>query len=516
MVFLLVAGAALWVRPPLAIDETRYLTVAWEAYVNDHHLLLTLNGLPYTHKTPLLFAMVEEIWDVTGPNQFLARLVPVIFGAAAVLLLRVLASLLAGEDGETALSVGQPHWILAGLPMFAIFGQAFMFDTMLTCGAVIATIGTVTAAHGRMRAGLLLLILGVSLGFASKGPVILLHTVPVALLAPFWAAHELPVSRKKWTLLATAAIAAGAAINALWIVPSLVEMSKSTGWQLVWTQTFGRVEGKFGHPRPIWFFFALLPALLLPWTFSGATWSRRVWQRALKAESVRLGLVWFVSALVLHSLSAGKQAYYLLPSLPGAALALAGLVESAAAEGKDALKAPLAAGAILMGAGGILFLAGALFPAEARAILGVDTATAILPPLGLFLCGFLCWRLMRTRDPRRLAAGSAMALVALLFAQMSLSPVWQLNDPSRIVAAVPDLRERPVAWVGEYNGEIGFAAARTAPVDILDSARQAPAWLKAHPEGVVLDDAVESKAAVYGLQTRFLRWRGRYLAIMTR
>ncbi|YBV97116.1 hypothetical protein M1D80_09530 [Phyllobacteriaceae bacterium JZ32] len=516
LVFLLAAGAALWVRPPLAIDETRYLTVAWEAYVNDHHLLLTLNGLPYTHKTPLLFAMVEEIWDVTGPNQILARLVPVIFGAAAILLLRVLASLLAREDGETAFSVGQPHWILAGLPMFAIFGQAFMFDTMLTCGAIVAIIGTVTAAHGRMRAGMLLLVLGVSFGFASKGPVILLHTVPVALLAPFWATRELPVSRKKWTVLAIASIAAGAAINALWVVPSLIEMSKSTGWQLVWTQTFGRVEGKFGHPRPIWFLFALLPGLLLPWTFSSATWSRRVWQRALKVESVRIGLVWFVSALVLHSLSAGKQAYYLLPSLPGAALILAGLVESARAEGKDALKYPMMAGAILMFAGGVLFLAGALFPAEVHAMLGVDAATTILPPFGLLLCGSLCWGLMRTRKPGRLAAGSAIALVALSFTQMCLLPVWQLNDPSRIVAAIPDLRERPVAWVGGYNGEIGFTAARTAPVYILDDAKQAPAWLEAHPGGVVLNDSAEPKAALSGLQTAFLRWRGRYLAIITR
>ncbi|RCS23002.1 hypothetical protein DUT91_16160 [Phyllobacterium salinisoli] len=73
------AVAALWVRPPLAIDETRYLAVAWGSYVTDNHLLMSLNGLPYTHKTPLLFAMVEEIWDVTGPNQVLARLVPIIF-----------------------------------------------------------------------------------------------------------------------------------------------------------------------------------------------------------------------------------------------------------------------------------------------------------------------------------------------------------------------------------------------------------------------------------------------------
>lgn len=516
LIFLLVAVAALWVRPPLAIDETRYLAVAWESYITDHHLLMTLNGVPYTHKTPLLFAMVEEIWDVTGPNQMLARLIPILFGAGAILLLRVLAGILGRDEADGALPVGQPHWILAGLPMFAIFGQAFMFDTMVACGALIAIIGTVTAAHGRMRSGLLLLLLGVSLGFASKGPVILLHTAPVALLAPFWVTGELPVSRRKWTLWVIAAIVGGAALNMVWILPDFIEMSKSSGWELVWTQTFGRVEGKFGHPRPIWFLFALLPALLLPWTLSSATWSRSVWRRALKSESVRLGIVWFVSALVLHSLSAGKQAYYLLPSLSGAALVIAGLVESAAAEGKDALKFPMLAGALLMITGGTIFLAGALFPSQVHAALGFDPETAFLPPIGLLLCGFACWRIVGADGRWRLATGAAVGLLALLFAQMSLTPIWRQNDPARIVQAVPGLNERPVAWVGGYNGEINFAAARTTPIAILDNAGQAPDWLSAHPRGVVFSRVGKAKAPVAGVDATFLRWRGQYLAVMTR
>lgn len=516
LIFLLVAIAALWVRPPLAIDETRYLAVAWESYLTDNHLLMTLNGVPYTHKTPLLFAMVEEIWDMTGPNQMLARSIPIIFGAAAVLLLRTLVGILRRDRVEGALPVGQPHWVLAGLPMFAAFGQAFMFDTMLACGALIAVIGTVTAAHGRLRPGLLLLLLGVSFGFASKGPVILLHTAPVALLAPFWVTGDLPASYRKWTLWVLAAMVGGAALNIVWILPDFIKMSKSSGWELVWTQTFGRVEGKFGHPRPIWFLFAFLPALMLPWTLNSATWSRSVWQRALKSESVRLGLVWFLSALVLHSLSAGKQAYYLFPSLPGAALVIAGLVESAAAENKDALKFPMAAGAVLMVAGGVLFLACALFPSEVHAFLGFGPATVVLAPVGLLLCGFACWRIAQSRGNWRLAAGATAGLVALLLAQMSLTPIWQQNDSARIVQAVTGARERPVAWVGGYNGEINFAAARTTPVAVLNDVGQTSAWLSEHPGGVVFSRVDKTEAPVAGVHTIFLRWRGRYLAVMTR
>ena len=40
--------------PPLPIDETRYLTVAWEMRRTGEFLVPHLNGLPYAHKPPLI------------------------------------------------------------------------------------------------------------------------------------------------------------------------------------------------------------------------------------------------------------------------------------------------------------------------------------------------------------------------------------------------------------------------------------------------------------------------------
>ena len=53
-------------RPLLPIDETRYLSVAWEMWQSHDPLHLTKNGELYTHKTPLLFAMINLVWFVTG------------------------------------------------------------------------------------------------------------------------------------------------------------------------------------------------------------------------------------------------------------------------------------------------------------------------------------------------------------------------------------------------------------------------------------------------------------------
>ncbi|HHB76580.1 MAG TPA: glycosyltransferase, partial [Desulfobulbus sp.] len=53
--WLVLVITALLCRPPLPIDETRYLSVAWEMWQNHQFLVPHINGLPYSHKPPLLF-----------------------------------------------------------------------------------------------------------------------------------------------------------------------------------------------------------------------------------------------------------------------------------------------------------------------------------------------------------------------------------------------------------------------------------------------------------------------------
>ncbi len=61
--FWLAAGLVLiFTMPLLPIDETRYLTVAWEMRQSGHWLLPTLNGEPYSHKPPLLIWLINLAW----------------------------------------------------------------------------------------------------------------------------------------------------------------------------------------------------------------------------------------------------------------------------------------------------------------------------------------------------------------------------------------------------------------------------------------------------------------------
>ena len=62
-------------RPVLPVDETRYLTVAWEMWLRGDFLVPYINGEPYSHKPPLLFWLIHLGWAVFGVNDWWPRLV---------------------------------------------------------------------------------------------------------------------------------------------------------------------------------------------------------------------------------------------------------------------------------------------------------------------------------------------------------------------------------------------------------------------------------------------------------
>ena len=82
--FALVALLGVLTRPPLPIDETRYLAVAWEMHLSGNWIVPHLNGEIYAHKPPLLFWLINLVWAVTGVSETAARLVGPAFGVATI------------------------------------------------------------------------------------------------------------------------------------------------------------------------------------------------------------------------------------------------------------------------------------------------------------------------------------------------------------------------------------------------------------------------------------------------
>ncbi len=459
-VFLVVSAAGILARPLLPIDETRYLTVAWEMRAGGHWLVPRLNGEIYHHKPPLLFWLVNLVWSVTGVSEAAGRVVGPAFGAAAIVATAALARRL--WPGEAAVG-GRAALVLAGTLPFTLYAGLTMFDAMLTLATVL---GLVVLARPGPRAWLWLGA-ALALGVYAKGPVILIHLGPAALLAPLWTGEGWRAA----TVRVAKALAVAAALVAVWLVPALWTGGEAYARAVLWTQSAGRVAASFAHERAVWFFVPLLPILLWPWIWAGGLWRALARARLRDDPGLRLCAVSGVGTFVLFSLISGKQVHYLVPALPAAALVVARLLPGGArapAAGVVPAVLGLALVALVLGVG----------PEDVRAQVSADLGLAVV---GLLLVGLAVagWR---ARGPGvALLAPGLVLLVDLAFVVGSLGPLYD----ARPIAVALAPHDGEIAAVGDYEGEFGFAARLRRPVAVLDAAA-AEGWLAAHAGGVLL------------------------------
>ena len=79
------------IRPLMPIDETRYVSVAWEMWVSGDFLVPHLNGETYSHKPPLLFWLMSLSWWFFGVNEWTPRIISPLFALGSTLLSSLVA-----------------------------------------------------------------------------------------------------------------------------------------------------------------------------------------------------------------------------------------------------------------------------------------------------------------------------------------------------------------------------------------------------------------------------------------
>jgi 4-amino-4-deoxy-L-arabinose transferase-like glycosyltransferase len=493
--------AALWVavtlvalvlRPPLPVDETRYLAVAWDMWRDGHYLVPHLHGEPYSHKPPLLFWLMTAGWHVFGVNDWWPRLVAPLFGLASLVLAQRLAFAL-WPDAPRAAALAPV--LLFGAIFWTLFGTLTMFDMMLALFALVALLGLVGAARLGGPGGFVLAGVAIGLGILAKGPAILLHVLPAALTAPWWvpalAAGVPALDRRRWFLGVAGAVLLGVVIGLAWAIPAGIAGGAEYRAAIFWGQSAERMVDSFAHARPFWWYAAVLPGLVVPWTVWPPLW--RACKRVpglLSDGGMRLGLVWFAFAFVAFSLISGKQLHYLLPEFPALALIAARLLapaDAAAEVDARALDRWLPGGlAALLGAG---IMVAAKLPLSERAM---ETVREIEPAWGalLILAGALVVAFPAAgpvRQAVRLASVSAFAVVAVhLAAKPLLAERYDLRPLAAQVAAL-DRDGKAIAYFGKYHGQfdyLGRLKRPIAPIGLeLDDTEK---FLKAHPMGVVI------------------------------
>lgn len=304
----------------MPLYSTRTLGVAWEMWNSGQFLVPHANGVPYSHKVPLLFWLIHAGWLVGGVGDVWPRLLEVLIGLGVLLQAQRLARVLFRDS--PAVSRLTP-WLLAAFSYAFLFSLQIMYEMLLT----LCVLGALNALAGRdveRRPMFVWFAIAAAAGLLSKGPVMLLHVAFPYLLGPLWHPWARR-SRLRWYVGGGLALLAGCAALLAWAIPAGLAGGEVYRNELFFMQTAGRVVDSFDHARPWWWYGSMLPALLLPWLL----WPR-AWQAALAASSrarqpgPRLIACWLIPVLLAFSLVSGKQTYYLVPELAGIAILLAG------------------------------------------------------------------------------------------------------------------------------------------------------------------------------------------------
>lgn len=476
LLFAFTVATLILLRPLMPIDETRYVAVAWEMYQGGSKLVPHVNGALYGHKPPLLFWMIDIVWLLGGVTTLGARLVAPAFGVAAVALTGLLARRFWPDQPWRA---GRAALILAVSPVFLLFGSATMFDSMLTVATLLAMLALWWAIRRDGPAPWIGLGAAIALGVYSKGPVVLLHVLPVALLMPLWADRGARPSAARWYRGVGLSLLVAVLLVALWLGPALIAGGAEYRAEVLWRQSAGRIVSSFAHQRPWWFFVALLPLFLWPfgWTLPGLSALRP--RLLLATAPSRMLAVWFLSVMVAFSLISGKQTHYLLPEMPALALLL-----SAAGSGKPARRRDLWLAIPTIGMALLVLAAWAgRVPALVELGFRLPAWAALLGFLAAVagIAGFLRLRAW----PIRLAALPLGLVLALHFAAQPL--LFERYDTTAIGDAIAPYRDKGIAITeSRYPAQFNFAARLRAPVARPTDEAQIAEWLKQHPDGILL------------------------------
>ena len=463
------AAVALLTRPLAPIDETRYVSAAWEMWLRGDFLVPFKNGEPYSHKPPFMFWMFHAGWALFGVNDWWPRLVLPLFSAGSMQLTYLLARRLwperAGLGGQAAL-------VLVSALLWIVFSTSVMFDVLLAFWVLVGMHGVLLAAEGKRR-GFVMLGIAIGMGVLTKGPVILLNLLPITVLAPWWSPG---LKWSRWFGGVGLSILLGAAIALAWALPAGMAGGEAYRNAIFWGQTADRMVDSFAHRRPLWWYLPLLPVLLFPWFVWPGLWQALARQRREGLDrGLRFCLAWMLPIFVAFSFISGKQPHYLVPLFPAFAL-LAARVLAGRAGTRVGLPALLAA-----------VLGGALMFAASGQIASLRDQVVLLPPLWpgamLVLLALVAWVAGRRGFPPvlNLAVLGTGMLVLLQFAAMrSIEPLYDVKPMALAIKQVQD-EGVPVVNAAKYHAQYQFLGRLEVPLVELRGA-ELTRWLTAHPE----------------------------------
>ncbi|WP_224959551.1 ArnT family glycosyltransferase [Geomonas subterranea] len=455
--------------PYFPVDETRYLGVAWEMWNNHSFIVPLQNGLPYSHKPPLLFWLVNLDWLLLGVNEGTLRFIPLIFSLLNLTLVYRIALKL-WDDRQVARYAAV---ILASMLSYLLWSSVIMFDVILAFWVLLAALAVISAAREHRFACYLQLGLAIGGGILTKGPVVLVYVLPAALLGFLWVPRER--FSRKWYAWLGLSLLIGIGVVLFWLVPAALTGGETYRRAILWGQTVNRMANSFAHKRPLWWYLPWIPTLLMPWTLFPPAW--RAWKRLSGDSGFRMVLIWGAGSLVIFSLLSGKQVHYLIPVLPTFSLLMA---KSAAQEEGDVsrFRLPIAGLYLFLGAGMIT----ASLIKHGTLLKHFDLTEIRIAAAGLIVVGGVLF-MLRPRTMQALinqVAVSSLACCTLVI--VGGDTMFQRYDLHPIAAAVRQKQAEgyQVLHAGKYHGQFHFMGRLSQPLVELPSRDQIRAYAATH------------------------------------
>lgn len=476
-------AVSLLTRTYAPIDETRYVSVAWEMWLNGNFLVPHLNGEIYSHKPPLMFWLFNLGWAVFGVNEWWPRLVPAFFGLASLFLTAHIARRLWPDRPGAGLTASL---ITISSMLWTVFVTTAMFDMFIVFFTLAGILGILKSWQDNDRTGWIILGAAIGMGILSKGPVILLHTLPLALLAPWWMIGKRPDRWSCWYLGIGLAVLIGAVIGLAWAIPASICGGEEYARAIFWKQSAGRTMESFAHKRPIWWYIPLIPVILAPWMLWPPLW--RAFS-SLKdnppSSEVRFCLAWLLPVITAFSLISGKQPHYLLPVFPAFGLLAAHVLNSMGVFKRRDNLLP----ALFMMLIGAALAALPFLPINSR-------YSAMLSPAHwgygyVPIAAGLAIMLHHSQDLRKqILSLSASGILMVIVLHVSLGPVMARSyDMHELSAHIRRLQEKgiPAAFVGKYHGTFNFLGRMEKPLEVI-SREDILTWAGKNPNGRVIAD----------------------------
>ena len=483
-------AANLFIRPLMPIDETRYVSVAWEMWSSSDFLVPHLNGETYSHKPPLLFWLMSLSWWIFGVNDWTPRIISPLFALGSILLSRLVARELWRERPQ--ISEITP-FILLGTSIWLIYSTLTMFDMLLAFFVLLAIFSILKLSKSNAWHNVLLFGFAIGGGVFSKGPVVLLQILPVALLAPWWIQKNSVHFRwREWYLKVVSAVFIGASLALIWAIPAGISGGEAYRNAIFLGQTSGRLVESFAHKLPWYWYLERLPLFLLPWLFFKPLW-QGVFKLNLNDCGIRFCVAWLLPVLIMFSLVSGKRIHYLLPLMPAFALCLA----RAADEIKDIRawqKAYCSVFVLFL----FLVLVAMVFPMLNDHFHWVKNLTlggklSRIVTICLLLVMPLGWFFIKNKNVSQIVFYTTISsiIVPTLFALCYLEPNSERFNTKPIAEKIAQFQtQNNVAfYAGKYHDQFQFTGRLTQPLTLLDSHEALQNWVKIHSDGFVLCDS---------------------------